>query len=99
MSKKYKKATERIKKFKIHKYHTMERNVQHVIPHDDKWAVRAENSEQVTKTFDSKRAAIGYAYDLASKDDAHIAVHSPTGEIDRFKSTKDTNKLIQMLLK
>ncbi len=76
----------------------MGRNIHHVVPRGEKWVVRREDSDKPTKIFSSKRKAIGYAYDRAANNKGYIAIHSKTGEIDKFKSAEETNKIIQMLI-
>lgn len=75
----------------------MERDTIHVIPHEGGWAVRGENAKKITKAFSGKREAIAYAYDIASNKKGYLAVHNETGQIERFETAEDTNKLIQWM--
>lgn len=76
----------------------MTREAQHVLPQEGQWAVKAENAQKASKLFDSKRMAIGYAYDLAKNQEAFLVIHDEDGTVDRFEATEDTNKLIQMVV-
>ena len=45
----------------------MVRRSQHVVPRDDKWAVRKTGSNRVKRKFDTNQEAIQVARDLARK--------------------------------
>jgi hypothetical protein len=72
--------------------------VQHVIPKDDKWAVKAENSEQPSKIFDMKMNAVAYAFDITKKHEGgKIVIHRRDGTFKSVDVTEETSKLMMML--
>ena len=54
---------------------------QHVMPHGDKWAVRAEGSSRVTGTFATQRQAIDRARQIARNQRSELLVHGQNGRI------------------
>jgi uncharacterized protein YdaT len=54
---------------------------QHVVPHDDKWAVRGEGSERVTSLHDTQREAIGVAREIARHQRSELFIHGENGQI------------------
>lgn len=71
---------------------------QHVVPADGKWAVRAENSEQPSKLFDSKLVAISYAFDIAKNHDGKVTVHNSDGTFKDVHLTEETSKFMALLM-
>lgn len=53
----------------------------HVVPHDDKWAVRRPNTDRVSRTFDTQKDAIDYGRDVAERDKSELFIHRPDGRI------------------
>lgn len=54
---------------------------QHVVPHDDSWAVRGANNSKVTKIFDTQRKAIEAAREIAINQQSELIIHRPNGQI------------------
>ena len=59
---------------------------QHVVPYNDKWAVKKEGSEKVTRIYDNQSDAIEYAKELAKNQKSELIIHGKDGEI-REKNT------------
>lgn len=57
----------------------MARNL-HVIPHDEKWAVKDEGSTHIRSVYDTKQEAIDAALDLARTRKAIAVVHGRNGQ-------------------
>ena len=73
-------------------------HIQHVIPKDDKWAVKAENSEQPSKIFDMKMNAIAYAFDITKNHEGgKIVIHRRDGTFQSVDVTDETSKLMMIL--
>lgn len=71
---------------------------QHVVPYEGGWAVKAQNSERPSKTFDLKMNAIIYAFSVAkTRDEGKVIVHSSDGKIQNVNITDDTNALMTIL--
>lgn len=58
----------------------MAKDVLHVVPHADNWAVRREGNERVSSTHPTQKDAIEAARDLAKEQD-DIVIHRPDGTI------------------
>lgn len=63
----------------------MSKDVLHVVPHNDAWAVKREGNERATTTHATQRDAIESARNLATEGD-DIVIHRPDGTI-RERST------------
>jgi len=63
----------------------MSKDVLHVVPHNDAWAVKREGNERATTTHQTQRDAIEAARNLATEGD-DIVIHRPDGTI-RERST------------
>jgi len=61
------------------------KDVLHVVPHNDAWAVKREGNERATTTHQTQRDAIESARNLATEGD-DIVIHRPDGTI-RERST------------
>lgn len=76
----------------------LDTSAQHVVPVEEKWGVRAENSEQPSKIFDLKMNAIIYAFDITKKHEGgKVVVHDRDGNIQNVNLTEDTSKLMTIL--
>lgn len=53
----------------------------HVVPHNDSWAVRRENSSRVSSTHDTQGAAFERARDMGRRDQVEVVIHRPNGQI------------------
>jgi uncharacterized protein YdaT len=70
----------------------MAKKNQHVIPHNNKWAVKGENNQKVTKTFDNKQDAVEYAKGIAKKQQSELIIHKGDGTIqDKNSFGNDPN--------
>ena len=54
---------------------------QHVVPHDDKWAVRGAGNGKVTKEFNTQREAIEHARGIAINQQSEVLIHNQQGQI------------------
>lgn len=54
---------------------------QHVVPHGEKWAVRAAGNERVTSLHPTQAAAINAAREIAARQQAELFIHRPDGRI------------------
>ncbi len=54
---------------------------QHVVPHDDGWAVRGEGNERVTSVHDTQGEAIEVAREIARNQESELLVHGRDGRI------------------
>jgi hypothetical protein len=57
------------------------RKNQHVVPHNDAWAVRGEGNLKVTKEFDTQQEAIKYARNVAQNQQSELLIHGENGQI------------------
>jgi len=63
---------------------------QHVVPYQDKWAVRGEGNEKVTSTYDTQAEAIQRAREIAINQRSEVVIHRPDGTIrDKDSYGKD----------
>jgi uncharacterized protein YdaT len=63
---------------------------QHVVPHEDGWAVRGEGNERVTATYKYQDDAIDRAKDIARNYGSSVVIHGKDGRVrDRIKYDKD----------
>ena len=54
---------------------------QHVVPHNDKWAVRGSRNEKVTKVTNTQAEAIKIARGIAINQQSEVVIHRPNGQI------------------
>ncbi len=54
---------------------------QHVIPADEKWAVRGENNSRRTKITKSKSEAVEHARKIAKNKKSELVIHNKDGKI------------------
>ena len=54
---------------------------QHVVPHNDKWAVRAEGAERVTSIHSTQQEAIDAAREIARNQHTELLIHGADGKI------------------
>jgi hypothetical protein len=72
--------------------------VQHVVPIDGKWGVRAEHSEQPSKLFVLKMSAIAHAFEITEKyEGGKVVVHDADGKFQNVNVTEDTATLMTIL--
>lgn len=54
---------------------------EHVVSHEDGWAVKAEGAEQPTKVFDNKQDAVDRAKEIAQNKGTSAIIHTKEGTI------------------
>jgi len=54
---------------------------QHVVPHQDKWAVKGEGNQKATRVTDTQKEAIIIATDIARKQHSDTKIHGEDGKI------------------
>lgn len=54
---------------------------QHVVPHNNKWGVRGEGNEKVTKVTETQRQSIEIAKEIAKNQESEVVIHRPNGQI------------------
>ena len=59
----------------------MTRRDQHVVPHDDGWAVRGAGSERATSVHDTQREAIDAGRKIAQNQHTELFIHGRDGRI------------------
>ena len=65
---------------------------QHVVPRDNKWAVRKTGSDRVTRKFDTQREAIQVARNLARKQKSVVYIYGSNGQIRKRESYANDNQ-------
>ncbi|MDL4841236.1 DUF2188 domain-containing protein [Aquibacillus rhizosphaerae] len=56
-------------------------NDEHVIPHEDGWAVQAKDAQKAAYVFERKQEAIYQAKDIAKNKGTKVIIHKQDGEI------------------
>lgn len=56
----------------------MEKN-QHVVPKNDKWAVKGVGNEKYTKVVDTQQEAINVAREIAKNQQSELVIHRKNG--------------------
>lgn len=70
----------------------MKNNNPHVVPYQDRWAVRKENSHRVSSTHQTQSEAIAAGRKTAQRERSELFIHRPNGEIrDRDSYGNDPN--------
>jgi len=59
----------------------MSKKNQHVVPHNDSWAVRGAGNSRVTKQFDTQQEAIDYGRGIARNQNSELLIHGENGRI------------------
>ncbi|NNF02254.1 MAG: DUF2188 domain-containing protein [Bacteroidia bacterium] len=54
---------------------------QHVVPHEDGWAVKGEGNERYTGVYDRQSQAIDRAVDIAKNYHSDVIIHRSDGTI------------------
>ncbi len=54
---------------------------QHVVPHNEGWAVRGANNERVTSNHSTQADAIDAARNIARNQQSEVVIHRPNGQI------------------
>lgn len=59
----------------------MSRKNQHVVPHDDGWAVRGAGNRRATSVHDTQAAAAAQARGIARNQGTELLIHGRDGRI------------------
>lgn len=54
---------------------------QHVVPHENGWAVRGEGNDRLTSIHDTQADAIERAREIARNNHSEILIHGRNGQI------------------
>ena len=54
---------------------------QHVVTHNEQWAVKGENNSRATSIHTTQKAAINAAREIAINQRAEVVIHRPNGQI------------------
>lgn len=54
---------------------------QHVVPHQDGWAVRGAGAQRATETFDRKSDAVDRGREIARNQGTELLIHGRDGQI------------------
>jgi len=52
---------------------------QHVVPHEGRWAVKSEGSDEPTSIHETKGEAIDAARTIVKREGGEVIVHGPSG--------------------
>lgn len=59
---------------------------QHVVPHQDGWAVKGAGNSKATKVFGTKAEAVSVAVTIAKNQEAELTIHKGNGQIGEKRS-------------
>lgn len=59
---------------------------QHVVKHNDGWALRRSKSDRVTKVFNTQSDTIEYGKRVAGNQQSELFIHRPNGQI-RYRNS------------
>lgn len=54
---------------------------QHVVKHNDGWAVKGAGNEKATRVTETQREAINIATDIAKNQESELLIHGRNGQI------------------
>lgn len=54
---------------------------QHVVPHEDGWAVKGEGNQRATSVHNTQQQAIDAAREIARNQQSELIIHRPNGHI------------------
>ena len=54
---------------------------QHVVPHEDGWAVKGEGNQRATSVHNTQQQAIDAAREIARNQQSELIIHRPNGRI------------------
>ena len=54
---------------------------QHVVPHEDGWAVRGAGNSRATSVYQTQAEAIGEAREIARNQQSELLIHGENGRI------------------
>jgi len=65
---------------------------QHVVKKNDKWIVKGEGNDKITKSFDTQKEAIEFAKQIAQNQESEVVIHGKDGKIrDKDSYGNDPN--------
>jgi len=64
---------------------------QHVVPHNEGWAVKGAGNEKATKVTSTQKEAINVARSIAKNQKSELLVHNMKGQIRRKDSFGNDN--------
>ena len=59
----------------------MTKSNQHVVPHNNDWAVRGEGNQKATSVHQTQQEAIDAAREIAINNRSEVVIHRPDGTI------------------
>lgn len=59
---------------------------EHVVPHQDGWAVKSQDAEQPSDIFTTKDEAVNRAKEIAKNKGSHLIIHKQDGTIEEQRS-------------
>ncbi|WP_079479256.1 DUF2188 domain-containing protein [Halobacillus salinus] len=59
---------------------------EHVVSHEDGWAVKAEDAKQASDVFEKKQDAVDRAKEIARNKGTQVIIHKKDGSIQKKKS-------------
>lgn len=63
---------------------------QHVVPHENGWAVKGEGNQKATSIHSTQQQAIDVAINIARNQQSELVIHRPNGRIrDKDSHGKD----------
>ncbi|PTT57721.1 DUF2188 domain-containing protein [Aeromonas sp. HMWF015] len=63
---------------------------QHVVPHENGWAVKGEGNQKATSVHNTQQQAIDAARDITRNQQSELVIHRPDGRIrDKDSHGKD----------
>lgn len=54
---------------------------QHVVPHNNKWAVKGAGNNKATKVTGTQKEAIDVAKEISKNQQSELIIHRPNGQI------------------
>lgn len=54
---------------------------QHVVPHQDGWAIKGAGNDRATSVHKTQQQAIDAARDIARRQQSEVVIHRPDGRI------------------
>ena len=54
---------------------------QHVVPHEDGWAIKGEGNERATSVHETQQEAIDAAREIAKNQQSELLIHGTDGQI------------------
>jgi uncharacterized protein YdaT len=54
---------------------------QHVVPHQDGWAVKGEGNQRATSVHNTQQQAVDAARQIARNQQSELVIHRPDGRI------------------